>query len=89
MVVRMLVYPQMSHHDAFQNGGYSSDTLRNANLIHGYMGYAFYVSKVAAYQSSVNATKEVDISVQVAQLGVAPFYYDLSLVWVRMWKWCF
>jgi hypothetical protein len=45
------------------------------------MGYAFYVSKIAAYQSSVNATKEVDISVQVTQLGVAPFYYDLSLVW--------
>jgi hypothetical protein len=45
------------------------------------MGYAFYVSKVAAYQSSVNATKEVDISVQVTQLDGAPFYYDLSLVW--------
>jgi hypothetical protein len=44
------------------------------------MGYAFYVSKVAAYQSTVNATKAVDVSVQATQLGVAPFYYDLSLV---------
>jgi hypothetical protein len=68
------------HHDAFQNGGYTGDALRNANAIHAYMGYAFYVSEVAAYQSTLNATKAVDVSVQVTQLGVAPFYYDLSLV---------
>jgi hypothetical protein len=68
------------HHGAFQDGGYTGDVLRNANAMHAYMGYAFYVSEVAAYQSTVNATQAVDVLVQVTQLGVAPFYYDLSLV---------
>jgi hypothetical protein len=68
------------HHDAFQNGGYSGNVLQNANAIHAYMGYAFYVSKIAVYATSQANSETVDVSVDVAQLGVAPFYYDLSLV---------
>jgi hypothetical protein len=67
------------HHDAFQNGGYSGNMLRNANAIHAYMGYAFYVSEIAAYGSTQPDSSTVDISVELTQLGVAPFYYDLSL----------
>jgi hypothetical protein len=68
------------HHNAFENGGYSGNVLRNANAIHAYMGYAFQVSEVAAYTSTQSSTQSVDISVQITQIGVAPFYYDLSLV---------
>jgi hypothetical protein len=68
------------HHDAFQNGGYSGNMLRNANAIHSYMGYAFQVSEVAAYTASQSSTQAVDISILVKQSGVAPFYYDLSLI---------
>jgi hypothetical protein len=68
------------HHDAFENGGYSGTTLQKANEIHAYMGYAFQISDVAAYVSSQPGTQAVDISVLITQTGVAPFYYDLSLV---------
>jgi len=68
------------HHDAFQNGGYSGNMLRNANAIHAYMGYAFYVSNIAVYTTSSLNSQMVDVSVDVTQMGVAPFYFDLSLV---------
>ena len=68
------------HHDAFQNGGYTGSMLQNANKIHAYMGYAFYVSEVAAYPSNLTTTRAIDVSVDITQLGVAPFYYDLSIV---------
>ena len=68
------------HHDAFQNGGYTGSMLQNAKKIHAYMGYAFYVSEVAAYPSNISTTHSVDVSVDITQLGVAPFYYDLSIV---------
>ena len=68
------------HHGAFQNGGYTGNTLRNANTIHAYMGYAFYVSDIAASTVSMTNTQAVNVSVAITQLGVAPFYYDLSLV---------
>jgi hypothetical protein len=67
----------MLHHNAFINGGYSGTTLQNALLMHGYMGYNFYVSKVSLAESNFGAT--VDIEVTVRQIGVAPFYYDLGL----------
>jgi hypothetical protein len=51
--------------------------LQKANTIHAYMGYAFYVSQVSVYLSEAQA---VNILVDITQLGVAPFYYDLSLV---------
>ena len=69
------------HHGAFQDDGYTGTALERANWIHAYMGYAFYVSEVAAFvgnnASAVDNT--IDISVQMVQAGVAPFYYDLSL----------
>ena len=68
------------HHDAFQNGGYTGNMLQNANKIHAYMGYAFFVSKVAAYPSTLSTTQAVDVSVDITQFGVAPFYYDLKIV---------
>lgn len=68
------------HHDAFQNGGYTGTLLQNANKIHAYMGYAFYVSEVAVYPSTLSTTQAVDFDVNVTQMGVAPFYYDLSIV---------
>jgi hypothetical protein len=67
------------HHDAFQNGGYTGTLLENANKIHAYMGYAFYVSEVAAYSSTLAMAQTVDIAVTITQIGVAPYYYDLSL----------
>jgi hypothetical protein len=67
------------HHNAFQNGGYTGDVLQNANNIHAYMGYAFYVSDVAAYKSTLPDIHAIDVSVSITQYGVAPFYYDLSL----------
>jgi hypothetical protein len=67
------------HHGAFQDGGYTGDVLRNANKIHAYMGYAFYVSEITALTSTLtNGT--VDVYVTIIQIGVAPFYYDLSLL---------
>jgi hypothetical protein len=70
------------HHGAFQNGGYQGDVLINANTIHAYMGYAFYVSEVSSWMSSLSSTNAPTATVQVAvtQMGVAPFYYDLRLV---------
>jgi len=65
------------HHDAFINGGYTGSELENALDMHAYMGYNFYVSEVAAFESVM--TREVDIAVTVTQSGVAPFYYDLGL----------
>jgi hypothetical protein len=68
------------HHGAFQNGGYTGDVLRNANAMHAYMGYAFYVSEIAALTRSTTNAQSVDVSVKITQIGVAPFYYDLNLV---------
>ena len=42
-----------------------------------YMGYNYYISLVGVKESA--KVKKVDVSVQVTQIGVAPFYYDLGL----------
>lgn len=68
------------HHGAFHDGGYTGNTLRNANFIHAYMGYAFYVSEVAAITTSISSAHAVSVAVTITQLGVAPFYYDLNLM---------
>ena len=68
------------HHDAFENGGYTGNTLRNANNIHAYMGYAFYVSAIAASTTSMTNAQTVNVSIAITQLGVAPFYYELNLI---------
>jgi hypothetical protein len=64
------------HHGAFSSGGYTGDTLRNARKWHAYLGYAFQVTEVVASVSASGA----DMDVTVKQAGVAPFYYDLDLV---------
>ena len=69
------------HQDAFVNDGYTGDVQNAANEIHAYMGYSFYVSEVAASQRSTLLDQSVvDVSVSISQQGVAPFYYDLGLV---------
>jgi len=42
------------------------------------MGYNFYISGVAVTEAAIPGYY-VDLSVQVTQLGLAPFYYDLAL----------
>ena len=66
------------HHGAFQNGGYTGATLERAKTIHGYMGYAFHISEITAFTTTSN-TNVIDVSVEIVQAGVAPFYYDLKL----------
>jgi hypothetical protein len=66
------------NHGAFRNGGYIGEELSNALFAHARMGYNFYVSQVAVKTSATAMT--VDVDVTVTQIGVAPFYFDLSLV---------
>jgi hypothetical protein len=66
------------NHGAFRNGGYIGKELSNALFAHARMGYNFYVSQVAVKTSLTAMT--VDVDVTVTQIGVAPFYFDLSLV---------
>jgi hypothetical protein len=66
------------HHDAFQNDGYQGDMLKLARAAHSYMGYSYYVAEVAAYASS--NVGYIDVGITIVQSGVAPFYYDLSLI---------
>jgi hypothetical protein len=65
----------MFHHNAFQ-GGLSGTELTNARRAHAQMGYNFRVTSVGV-ATSTSGTVSVDITVE--QIGVAPFYYPLSL----------
>ena len=56
--------------------GYFGQTLAKARTSSARMGYNYYVSRVEAVESTSTA---VDIRVEVTQIGVAPFYYPLSL----------
>ena len=68
----------MIHHDAFQNEGYSSGTmLENALRAHDSLGYNFCISRIALTEATDNC---VHLSISITQIGVAPFYYDLSLL---------
>lgn len=67
----------MLHHSAFKNGGFTGSELANARFAHARMGYNFHVPSVSVKPSS--SSGQVDIDVTVTQIGVAPFYYDLSL----------
>jgi len=53
--------------------------LDRANTAHTLLGYSFLIEQVAIAGSST-LPGSVDIDVTVQQAGVAPFYYDLSLV---------
>jgi hypothetical protein len=64
--------------NAFNGGGYTGTELQNALFAHSRMGYNFVVTKVAAISPNAN---KFSVDVTVKQIGVAPFYYPLSLVW--------
>ena len=71
------------HQDAFVHGGYQGEKLSNALHAHTTMGYNFLISKIALAATSVPGTivaHTVQLDVTVNQVGVAPFYYPLSLV---------
>jgi hypothetical protein len=68
----------MFHHNAFIDGGYQGDELENALYAHARMGYRFRIVKVAAAAYN-DRSDTIRIDVDVAQKGVAPFYYPLSL----------
>jgi hypothetical protein len=64
----------------FINDGYSGIELENALHAHARMGYNFVVSKVGAiFPDSLRDDRTVQVDVTVTQVGVAPFYYPLSL----------
>lgn len=65
------------HHAAFKNGGFSGIELANARHVHARMGYNFYISSISVKTSATAG--QVDVDVSLAQIGVAPFYYDLRL----------
>jgi hypothetical protein len=65
----------MFHHSLFQ-GTVAGAELEKARSAHARMGYNFQVTGVGAAASS---SGYVAIDVTVAQTGVAPFYYPLSL----------
>lgn len=66
------------HHDAFKSGGYNGAELDNAIASHARLGYNFLISRVAAAKRE-NDAYYIDIAVDLRQIGVAPFYYDLDL----------
>lgn len=68
----------MIHHDAFANGGYTGPVLARALQAHDQLGYNFCITRIALSSSSNDPT--VDVSITLQQMGVAPFYYDLSLL---------
>ena len=68
------------HQDAFIHGGYIGDVLHKANEIHAYMGYSFYVSGIATSALPTVDPTVIDMSISITQQGVAPFYYDLLLL---------
>jgi hypothetical protein len=64
----------------FINDGYSGIELENALHAHARMGYNFMVSKVGViYPNNLRDDQSARVDVTVMQVGVAPFYYPLSL----------
>ena len=69
-----------AHHDMFINDGYRDEELEKALHAHARMGYNFMITKVGViYPDSFSETASVQIDVKIDQVGVAPFYYPLSL----------
>jgi hypothetical protein len=66
------------HNNAFDHK-YEGDELRNALFASTRMGYNFVVRKVDVAKSTATPNA-VDVDVTVEQVGIAPFYYPLSLV---------
>lgn len=65
------------HQDIFEQTGHAPGEVDAAYEAHTNMGYGFFVRDVAASSAS-DATVKVDVTLQ--QVGVAKFYYPLSLV---------
>ena len=67
----------MFHQDAWVKPGYSGDQLEKALRAHTRMGYSFIIDSIAAFKTDDDS--EIHIQATVKQVGVAPFYYPLSL----------
>jgi hypothetical protein len=65
------------HSNAFKNDGYSGIELDNARRSHSLLGYNYVISEVGAL-SAKNGSISIDVTMK--QIGVAPFYYPLSLL---------
>ena len=64
----------------FINDGYKDEELVNALHAHARMGYNFMITKVGAiFPDKISEEASVQIDVKIDQVGVAPFYYPLSL----------
>jgi len=57
--------------------GYTGDALTKAKAASNSMGYCFRVTKVVGI---VGSGPTAELTVEVAQCGIAPFYYPLSLI---------
>jgi hypothetical protein len=66
------------HNNAFDHI-YEGEELANALEAHAGMGYNFVISGIHV-AASLETSENVDIDAVVTQIGVAPFYYELSLV---------
>jgi hypothetical protein len=66
------------HSDAFIEGGYTENKLKNAQRGHVLLGYNFVVTRISAVATD-SAAGVIDVEVSVEQTGVAPFYYPLSI----------
>jgi len=57
--------------------GYTGDALTKAKAASNSMGYCFRVTKVVAI---VGSGQTAELTIEVTQCGIAPFYYPLSLI---------
>jgi hypothetical protein len=64
----------------FINDGYMDEKLENALHAHARMGYNFMITQVGViFPDTFTTEASVQIDVKIDQVGVAPFYYPLSL----------
>jgi hypothetical protein len=77
--VRVTHASYMLHSDAFNGGGYSGTEYENALRGHTLLGYNYVVTKVAAFVGADANSGLINVAVTIEQIGVAPFYYPLSL----------
>lgn len=72
----------MLHHNAYINGGYKGNELNNAIYANNRMGFNYRIVRIVASTSNNERSNKVDmlnIDVDIQQMGVAPFYYPLSI----------
>jgi hypothetical protein len=67
----------MLHSNAFKDGGYTGTELDNARFASARLGYNYVITKIGAISTLKNT---IAVDVTIMQIGVAPFYYPLSLV---------